>query len=92
MQSYWFGDVADGRCLPFAGDVNAIINRIHSLSTPMEIFIPLDWNLAADCGICSDRADYLARLQAVSIAVRRAFGPGALCGERCRTAPDGADA
>ena len=68
MQSYWFGDVGDGRCLPFAGDVNAVINRIHAISTPMEIFIPLDWNLAVDCGICSDRADYLARLQAVSIA------------------------
>jgi nucleolar protein 56 len=68
MQSYWFGDVGDGRCFPFVGDINAIINRIHSISTQMEIFIPLDWSLTVDCGICSDRADYLARLQAISIA------------------------
>ena len=27
MQSYWFGDVGDGCCTLFIGDLNAIIDR-----------------------------------------------------------------
>lgn len=68
MQSYWFGDVEEGRCSPFSGDVNALVSRILSLSTQMDTFIPPDWQQAVACGVCSDRSDYLARLQAVCIA------------------------
>ena len=68
MQSYWFGDVEEGRCSPFTGDVNAIVSRILSLSTQMDKFTPPDWQQAVSCGFCSDRADYLRRLQAVCIA------------------------
>lgn len=68
MQSYWFGDVGDGRCLPFTGDVNAMVSRILSLSINMDTFTPPDWQQAVSCGVCSDRADYLALLQAVCIA------------------------
>ena len=68
MQSYWFGDVGEGYCSPFAGDVNATVSRIRALSTPIETVIPPDWQQAVACGACSDRADYLARLQAVCIA------------------------
>ena len=68
MQSYWFGDIEDGRCSPFTGDVNAMVSRILSLSTQMDTFTPPDWQQAVSCGFCSDRADYLARLQAVCIA------------------------
>ncbi|MDD1680166.1 MAG: RNA-processing protein [Methanoregula sp.] len=68
MQSYWFGDMEDGCCLPFTGDVNAVVSRIHSLSTQMDTFTPPDWRQAVACGFCSDRADYIARLQAVCIA------------------------
>jgi nucleolar protein 56 len=68
MQSYWFGDAGEGRCSPFAGDVNAIVSRILSLSTRMDEFTPPDWQQAVACGFCSDRADYLSRLQAVCIA------------------------
>jgi nucleolar protein 56 len=68
MQSYWFGDAGEGRCLPFAGDVNAIVSRILSLTTRMDEFTPPDWQQAVSCGFCSDRADYLSRLQAVCIA------------------------
>jgi nucleolar protein 56 len=67
MQSYWFGDAEEGRCLPFTGDANAMVSRILALSTRMETFIPADWQLALACGICSDREDYLSRLQAVCI-------------------------
>jgi nucleolar protein 56 len=68
MQSYWFGDTGEGRCLPFTGDVNAIVSRLLTISTRMEIFTPADWQQARACGICSDREDYLSRLQAVCIA------------------------
>jgi nucleolar protein 56 len=68
MQSYWFGDVEEGRCSPFSGDVNALVSRILSLSTQMDTFTPLDWQQTIACGVCTDRADYLARLQAVCIA------------------------
>jgi nucleolar protein 56 len=68
MQSYWFGDVGDGHCLPFTGDLNAMVSRILSLSTQLDTFTPPDWQQAVSCGFCSDRADYLARLQAVCIA------------------------
>ncbi len=68
MQSYWFGDVGEGRCSPFTGDTNAMVSRILSLSARMDTFIPPDWQQAVSCGFCSDRADYLARIQAVCIA------------------------
>ena len=68
MQSYWFGDMGDGRCTPYIGDSNAIINRVLSISTSMDFFEPLNWEQAVLCGVCRDRADYLARLQAVCIA------------------------
>ena len=68
MQSYWFGDVEDGRCTPFTGDVNAVVSRTLVISTQMDTFTPPDWQQAVACGVCSDRTDYLARLQAVCIA------------------------
>ena len=68
MQSYWFGDVGDGCCTLFIGDLNAIIDRIRSISSSMDSFIPLGWEQAVLCGACSDRIDYLAKLQVVCIA------------------------
>ena len=68
MQSYWFGDVGEGRCSAVTGDVNAMVSRILSLSTQLDTFTPPDWQQAVACGFCSGRADYLALLQAVCIA------------------------
>lgn len=68
MQSYWFGDVGDGHCSPFTGDISAMVSRILSLSPQLDTFNPPDWQQAVSCGFCSDRVDYLARLQAVCIA------------------------
>jgi nucleolar protein 56 len=68
MQSYWFGDVGDGCCTLFTGDLPATIDRIRSISSRMDSFTPLEWEQAVLCGACSDRRDYLARLQAVCIA------------------------
>jgi nucleolar protein 56 len=67
MQSYWFGDVGDRRCTLFIADQNAMIDRIRSISTSMDSFIPLEWEQAVHCGACSDRVDYFAKLQAVCI-------------------------
>ena len=67
MQSYWFGDVEEGRCTKFIGDTRAIIDRIESIVTCMDTYIPPDWEQAVLCGACRDREEYLARLQAVCI-------------------------
>ena len=67
MQSYWFGDVEDGRCTLFTGDSHAIIDRIQSIVTSMDTFVPPDWEHAVLCGACRDRGEYLARLQAACI-------------------------
>ena len=68
MQSYWFGDIEDGLCTLFIGDLHAIVDRIQSISTSMENYVPPDWEQAVSCGACRDRQDYLLRLQAVCIA------------------------
>ena len=68
MQSYWFGDIEGGLCSPFTGDVNAMVSRILTLSAQMDTVSPPDWQQAVACGFCSDRMDYLARLQAVCMA------------------------
>jgi len=67
MQSYWFGDVNDGTCTAFIGDPDAIIQRVRSISTSMDSFLPLEWDQAVHCGVCRDRIDYLSKLQAVCI-------------------------
>jgi nucleolar protein 56 len=68
MQSYWFGDVEDGRCTLFIGDSHAIIDRVRSIVTCMDTYIPPEWEQAVLCGACRDRQEYLARLQAIGIA------------------------
>ena len=68
MQSYWFGDVEDGRCTLFIGDSHAIIDHVQSIITSMDTYVPPDWEQAVLCGACRDRHEYLARLQAVCIA------------------------
>ena len=68
MQSYWFGDVEDGLCTLFIGESHAIIDRVQSIVTRMDTFVPPDWEQAVLCGACRDRREYLARLQAVCIA------------------------
>lgn len=68
MHSYWFGDVEEGRCKVFIGNSDAQIDRVRSISTSMDSFVPPEWEVAVLCGACSDRTDYLARLQALCIA------------------------
>jgi len=68
MQSYWFGDVEGGCCRSFIGDALAIADRVSSIRTCMEAFVPPDWKLAVAGGACRDRADYLSRLREVCFA------------------------
>jgi len=78
MQAYWFGEVTDDGCTPYDWDNVAIATRIRSLRTGMDAFVPLDWQQAARCGVCRDRAEYLSKLQSVCItaselAVRESY-------------------
>ena len=68
MQSYWFGDIEDGRWTMFAGEMDAIIDRVQSVITRMDTYIPPEWEQAVLCGACHDRQEYLATLQTVCIA------------------------
>ena len=67
MQSYWYGDIEEGRCTLFVGDSHALMVRIQSIFTSMDTFVPPDWEQAVLCGACHDRGEYLARLQTVCI-------------------------
>jgi nucleolar protein 56 len=68
MQSCWFGDVDDGKCIPFSGDAAAYARRVREIRTNMDAFIPPAWQQAVACGICSDREEYLSLLQSVCIS------------------------
>jgi len=65
MQSYWFGDAGDGRCQAACGDPVALAQRLESLQTKMDGFVPLRWEDAMVCDICTDRAGYLTLLREV---------------------------
>ncbi len=69
MQSYWFGDVEGGTCQPFSGGAADIAQRILSLHTSIDHYVPPDWKAALDCGFCRDRADYISKLRAVCVLI-----------------------
>jgi nucleolar protein 56 len=73
MQSYWFGDIRDGRCISFTGDINTFIERVQSVFTLRDTCAPPDWEEAVLCGAFHDRHEYLSKLQAVCIAVAERF-------------------
>jgi nucleolar protein 56 len=66
MQRYWFGDVMDGACTRAEGDARTLADRVSSLSTRREGFVPLHWEQARECGAVPDRAGYLAMLREVT--------------------------
>jgi len=67
MRSYWFGDVEDGLCTPAGGDAHSKADRARSI-TSMDNYVPPDWELAVECGVCRDRADYIAKLREICFA------------------------
>ena len=66
MRGYWFGDVKEGGCTRAEGDAAALADRISTLSTGMEGFVPLGWEQAVQCGAVPDRAGYLALIREVT--------------------------
>ena len=68
MQSCWFGDVGEGTCVPFNGDAASCARRVRELRPSADAIVPVDWQQAVACGVCRDRAEYLALLQKVCIA------------------------
>ena len=68
MRSYWFGDMEDGLCTPSSGDAHVKADRVRSIRTSMDTFVPPDWEMAVACRACRDRADYIAKLREVCFA------------------------
>jgi nucleolar protein 56 len=68
MQSFWFGDIENGRCA-ITEDTHALADRVQSIILSGEMYVPPDWEQAVLCGFCKDRQEYLSRLQSVCIAV-----------------------
>ena len=69
MQSYWFGDIADGVCSPFTGDIAALADRVRGIQTNPEEYVPPDWRVAVDCGVCKDRSEYVRILREVCVVL-----------------------
>ena len=60
---YWWGEIEDdGACTPAPADEAAALERLASLETPMDRWVPAGWEDAVACGAVADRAAYLARL------------------------------
>ncbi|WP_321505196.1 RNA-processing protein [uncultured Methanoregula sp.] len=65
MRSYWFGDLDNGICTPYLGDGPSRAGRVATLRTSLDDFIPLSWEDAVSCGVCSSRTEYIAALREV---------------------------
>jgi nucleolar protein 56 len=71
MHSYWFGDVEEGGCTRAEGGLDALVDRLNSISTSPGDIIPPDWRMARECGAVKDRAEYLERLREICLRVAR---------------------
>jgi nucleolar protein 56 len=71
LQRYWFGDVDEEGCRPAGTDPAALAERAATLRTGMESYIPIDWEVARDCGVIRTREEYVDLLRAVCIARAR---------------------
>ncbi|MFA4878190.1 MAG: RNA-processing protein [Methanoregula sp.] len=65
MRSYWFGDLDEGVWKPVPGDIPLRAGRVATLRTSLEDFIPLSWEDAVSCGVCTTRTEYIAALREV---------------------------
>ncbi len=72
LQRYWFGDVDEEGCWPAGTDPAALAERAATLRTGMESYVPIDWEVARDCGVVGTREEYVDLLRAVCIARARA--------------------
>jgi nucleolar protein 56 len=67
MQRYWFGDITEDGCQTAPQDLPGLIDRVSTLRTDMEPFVPLQWSQAVECGYVPDRREYLSRLRSLCI-------------------------
>ncbi|CVK33321.1 NOP5/NOP56 family protein [Methanoculleus bourgensis] len=71
LQRYWFGDVDEQGCRGVGTDPAALAKRAATLRTGMESYRPIDWEIARDCGVVRDRAEYIDLLRAVCTTLAR---------------------
>lgn len=78
---YWWGEIGDdGACTPAPPGEGAALERLASLETPMDSWVPADWEEVAACGAFADRGAYLARLHRLASALASARVAEALRG------------
>ncbi|WP_214041605.1 NOP5/NOP56 family protein [Methanoculleus sp.] len=71
LQRYWFGDVDEGGCRAAGTDPAALAERATALRTGMDSFVPIDWEVARDCGVVRTREEYVDLLRTVCTALAR---------------------
>lgn len=70
MRRYWFGDLAEGGCIPAPRDLSALAARTATLVGSTDC-IPLRWEDAVACGFVADRAEYLDLLHRLCARMAR---------------------
>jgi len=63
MQSYWFGDVDEHGCHPFVGGVPEQARRLEEIRVEPGTYVPIDWEIALECGYIHDRSEYIKKLR-----------------------------
>ena len=71
LQRYWFGDVDEQGCRAAGTDPAELARRADELRTSMETYVPIDWEVARDCGVARTREEYVDLLRAVCITLAR---------------------
>ncbi len=71
LQRYWFGDVDEEGCRAAGTDPAALAERAAALRTGMDSFVPIEWEVARDCGVARTREEYVDLLRAVCTALAR---------------------
>ncbi len=71
LQRYWFGDVDEGGCRAAGTDPAALARWVDDIRTSMESYVPIDWEVARDCGVARTREEYIDLLRLVCIARAR---------------------
>jgi nucleolar protein 56 len=71
LQRYWFGDVDEQGCRGADTDPAALAKRAATLCTDMDSYVPIDWEVARDCGIVRTREEYIDLLREVCTRLAR---------------------
>lgn len=71
LQRYWFGDVDEEGCRAAGTDPAALAERAAALRTGMDSFVPIDWEVARDCGVVRTREEYVDLLRSVCTTLAR---------------------